>query len=74
MRDVARQVTQSQKGDASLDQANEESHQMAAVTLISSGVLARALSIAIEMALVGPLINCLLESKIAPTAVMTIAV
>jgi hypothetical protein len=37
-------------------------------------MLARALSMAIEMAFVGPLINCREESSIAPTVVITIAV
>jgi hypothetical protein len=37
-------------------------------------MLAKALSIAIEIALVGPLISCLEESSIAPTLVITIAV
>ena len=36
--------------------------------------MATALSTAIEIALVGPLMSCRDESKIAPTAVMTMAV
>jgi hypothetical protein len=48
--------------------------RIAASTRFSGGVRLSALSIAIEMALVGPLISCLDESSRAPTPVMTMAV
>ncbi len=47
---------------------------MAASMRASAGTTASALNMAIEIALVGPLINCLLEANKAPTAVMTMAV
>jgi hypothetical protein len=40
----------------------------------AAGTVARALSRAMEMALVGPLISCREESNRAPTAVITMAV
>ena len=48
--------------------------RMAAGRRSSGGMIATALSTAIEMALVGPLMSCREESNIAPTAVMTMAV
>ncbi len=48
--------------------------RIAASTFRPSGTIAIALSNAIEMALVGPLISWREESKTAPTAVITIAV
>src|SRR5437879_479966 len=48
--------------------------RIAAETLSLSGMIAKALKRAMEMALVGPLINWRDESSRAPTAVMTTAV
>ena len=48
--------------------------RIAPLSRSASGTTRRAESTAIEIALVGPLISCLDESKRAPTAVTTIAV
>ncbi len=75
MRDESRQVAQPKQRNASLNQSNHRCHH-------DGGFDARigwhrgesALSMAIEIAFVGPLISCLLEANKAPTAVITMAV
>ncbi len=76
VRDVARQIAEPQHADDELDRAHQERDQDRRLDAL---VLAPpsdpiALSSAIEIALVGPLMSWRDESNSAPTAVMTIAV